>query len=151
MDDFPSQKPPFTRWISQLAQFDDTEGYQFEDGRLCLHDTPRASSFVPFVPCQGLERPPSRARRKGCCGRCMQINSESLSWNNRDSPHGLTLHNGKWTININWLWLKIRVQNDPQKWSFLVGKPSSYWGLIILSHSQLMIDGLPVNSGKITH
>ena len=33
--------------------------------------------------------------------------------------------------------------NDPQKWSSLVGKPSSYWGLIILSHSHVLICDLP--------
>ena len=27
--------------------------------------------------------------------------------------------------------------NDPRKWSCLVGKPSSYWGLIILSHGHI--------------
>ena len=33
---------------------------------------------------------------------------------------------------------QIRVPNDPQKWSCLVGKPS-IWGWIILSHSQLHV------------
>lgn len=51
--------------------------FHFEDGWCRMRSQGPA---VGGLPRQGLERPRSRARRKGCCGRCMQINSESLSW-----------------------------------------------------------------------